>query len=69
MRERPIIFGPPMVRALLALTKTQTRRVAKGLPESINPASVAYARLWESIHGAGAWAKNPWVWVVEFEKL
>lgn len=28
-----------------------------------------FAALWESIHGAKAWVRNPWVWVVEFKKV
>lgn len=32
-------------------------------------AQASYAKLWESINGAGSWAVNPWVWVVEFKQV
>jgi len=52
MRERPIIFSAPMVRAILEGRKTQTRRVAKPQP------SFEETRPWIA---AGRWQWPPMV--------
>ena len=32
-------------------------------------ASISFVTLWASIHGPQAYNENPWVWVLEFEKI
>ena len=32
-------------------------------------AKMSYWSLWDSINGKGSWDKNPWVWVITFERI
>jgi hypothetical protein len=38
-----------------------------GVPASLTNVG-AFAKLWESIHGQGAWSLNPWVWAITFTR-
>lgn len=33
------------------------------------PPQVEYRDLWDSIHGPGSWASNPWVWAITFRRV
>lgn len=82
-RKRPSIHMPRWAsRITLELTEVRVERLqaitlpdceAEGAPpthpaDNIWDSTATYRKLWESINGAGSWAKNPWVWVIGFKQ-
>lgn len=82
-RWRPSIHMPRAAsRIQLEITAVRIERlnsitisdaIAEGYdgsdPDPIDPSIKWYSALWETINGAGSWAANPHVWVVEFKRV
>lgn len=82
-KQRPSMFMPRwMSRITLEVTGVRVERLqdiseadakAEGCPGTAPMgfclSRIEYRELWESINGAGSWATNPWVWVVEFKRI
>ncbi len=85
LKATPSIFMPRWAcRIRLEITGVRVERLneispddacAEGIEEwqreqkLVGYPTTAYARGWDTINGAGSWAKNPWVWVITFKRV
>lgn len=86
-RRRPSIHMPRwMSRILLEISDIRVERLQEISEEQAETEGVGFLRaapdfdetltakqlfeiLWDHINGEGAWAANPWVWVIEFKRV
>lgn len=80
-RWQPSIHMPRWAsRILLEITGVRVERLrsmsqddarAEGVIAASGPmeAGLAFRELWDSIYGEESWKANPWVWVIEFERV
>lgn len=73
-KRRPSIYMPRWAsRITLEVVNVRVERLQEISREDEIAEGVAdgqfYDLLWESINGPGSWDKNPWVWVIEFNRI
>ena len=84
-KGRPSIFMPRWAsRIALEITAIRVERLqdisgpdcwAEGIahagwdPERYGSVVECYRDLWQSIHGPGSWDANPWLWVIQFQRI
>jgi hypothetical protein len=77
---KPSIFMPKVAsRITLNITGIKIQRLQDITEEDAmkegyasdgdESARIWFSMLWDKINGVGAWNENPWVWVLEFEKI
>lgn len=54
---------------VLPLIKVQASSPMAARPAVYRDHRDIFSALWESINGAGSWDANPWVWLVEFNRI
>jgi len=59
------MFDPGTIESTYPLTGETGEQLGRRLGHPQR----SFAILWEELNGAGAWAANPWVWVIEFPRI